>query len=220
MRSTSQCRWVRHKGLGLARMVPWPRGWSSSLQSYLHPAGALGQMSLCLLTWHEGGKGCNTHSSQCETEERAAFCSHPALLKSPFSAGEDISSSSSSCSSCTTSSVCCSAGVRQHICVAITVNIQQAQGDKAIGNGCTACPTAHPQPAAPVNKVHSGQNQNNKLRSATNLSRQLRQLLVFPFAVACSQICHPEHGNRARGGTLGTWAQISQGLFPLGGSSG
>lgn len=45
-------------------------------------------MSSCLLTWHEGGKGCNTHFVQCETEETAAFCSHPALLQSSFSTGK------------------------------------------------------------------------------------------------------------------------------------
>lgn len=45
-------------------------------------------MSSCLLTGHEGGKGCNTHFLQCETEETAAFYSHPALLQSSFSTGK------------------------------------------------------------------------------------------------------------------------------------
>lgn len=95
-----------------------------------------------------------------------------------------------------------------------------AQGDEAIENGCTPRPTDHPQPAAPINKPHSGQNQNSKFRSARNLSCQLWKLLVSSFTVACSQLCHPERGNITRGMALGTQAQVSQGLFPLGGSGG
>lgn len=37
-----------------------PMAGPSSLQSYTHPTGALGWMSLYLLSWHEGDKGCNT----------------------------------------------------------------------------------------------------------------------------------------------------------------
>lgn len=154
---------------------------------------------------------------QYEIEE-PAFCSRAAAVSLQHWR-RDISSSSS-CLGCTNSSICCSADRQQHICVATLVNIQRVQGDEAIGSGCTTCPPDHPQPAASVNTLHRGQHHNNHFRSARNLSCQPWQLHVFSFSAACSQICHPEHGNTTRGVTLGMQTQISRGLFPLGGSGG